>query len=163
MTKNIINTNTLTSKGADKAHCNLFGNFCELMIRVFLALDEEEFATETSWDIAFAPSASDVDVGWNMVAVQAETVTALQPLSTNDLLLHRMAGLMSRAVSATSIEALQAVRSRAMHCIAQAPMDIVPAVSDVAKEALSSLDQMIEHALVCDGDDMSARALPLAA
>ncbi|NHQ75681.1 hypothetical protein HAT86_14600 [Roseovarius gahaiensis] len=163
MTDNISITNTLTSKGADKAQCNLFGNFCELMIRVFLALDEEEFATEAGWEIAFSPSASDADAGWKLVAIQAETVTAVQPISINDLLLHRMAGLMSRAVSATSIDALQTVRSRAMHCIAQAPMDIAPAVCDVAKEALSSLDQMIEHALVSDGDDRSERALPLAA
>lgn len=163
MTKDITITDFSPVKASDKAQCNLFGNFCELMIRVFLALDEEEFATEAGWEIAFSPSASDADAGWKLVAIQAETVTALQPLSINDLLLHRMAGLMSRAVSATSIDALQTVRSRAMHCIAQAPMDIAPAVCDVAKEALSSLDQMIEHALVSDGDDRSERALPLAA
>ncbi len=163
MTKNITTTDFSAVKAADQAQSYLFDNFCELMTRVFMALEEEEWATQAGWDIAFGPSVSDADAAWRLVAFQAEAVTAVQPLSIDDLLLHRMAGLMSRAVSATGIDALETVRSRAMHCIAQAPMATAAAVRDMAKEALRTIDQMLEHALVCDGDDMSVRALPLAA
>jgi len=162
-TKSITITTTAASEATGRAESYLFDNFCELMTRVFTAFEEEEWAGAADWDIAFDQSVSDAEVAWKLVVIQAETVTAVRPISVNDLLLHRMAGLVSRAISATSLAALEAVRSRAMHCIAQAPTHIAEAVYDLAHEAQISIDQMIEHALTNGSYESPDAGLPLAA
>lgn len=163
MTKDVTITELSAPKAADTAQSCLFDHFCELMTRLFLAFEEEEWSQDAGWDIAFGQTASDADAAWRLVAIQAETVTALQPLSANDLLLHRIAGLVRHAVTATNVHALEVIRTRVTHCIAHAPMQLARAVHDLAEEALASIDQMIEHACACDGDALTARALPLAA
>ena len=163
MTKNITTTTTLTSKDADKTQTDLFDHFCELVTRMFMALEEEEWATEAGWDVAYGRSVSDADAAWKLVALQADTVTAMSPLSANDLLLHRLAGLVRRALAATNLAELEIVQKRAMHCLAQAPMSLARPVEDLGRETVTSIDQMIEHVLTCDGDQMSEHGLPLAA
>lgn len=163
MNKNITTTNSLASKGADTAQTDLFDHYCELVTRMFMALEEEEWVTETAWDTAFGRSVSDADAAWKLVALQADTVTAMAPLSANDLLLHRLAGLVRRALAATNLPELQWVQARAMHCMAQAPMSLARPVLDLGRETVTSIGQMIEHVLACDGDQMSEPALPLAA
>ena len=69
MNKNITITNTLASKAADKAQTDLFDHFCELVTRMFMALEEEEWATEGGWDIAYGRSVSDADAAWKLVAL----------------------------------------------------------------------------------------------
>lgn len=146
MTTNDTITTTSTSKAAGSAQSYIFDNFCELMTRVFMALEEEEWAENAGWDIAFGQSVSDAETAWKLVAAQADAVSAVQPLSGNDLLLHRMAGLISRAVSAPSIAALEWVQARAIYSVAQAPTHIAMAVCDLAHEAQLSIDQMVENA-----------------
>lgn len=163
MTKSIPIIPTPVSEAMGRAQSYLFDHFCELMTRVFMAFEEEEWAEDAGFDIAFGQSVSDADAAWRLVAIQAETVTAVQPLSANDLLLHRMAGLISRAVSATSLAALEAVQSRAVHCLAQAPAHIAAPVRDLAHEAQICLDQMIEHALTNGSCERPGAGLPLAA
>ncbi len=163
MTKSIPITTTLASKATGRAQSYLFDHFCELMTRLFMAFEEEEWAEDAGFDIAFGQSVSDADAAWRLVAIQAETVTAVQPLSANDLLLHRMAGLVSRAVSATSLAGLEAVQSRVVHCIAQAPAHVAAPVRDLAHEAQTCIDQMIEHALTSGSYERPGTGLPLAA
>src|SRR6056297_2336269 len=138
MTKTVTITELSAPKAAAKAQNVLFDHFCGLMTRLFLAFEEEEWSHDAGWDIALGQTASDADAAWQLVAIQAETVTALQPLSANDLLLHRIAGLVRQAVTATSVGALEVIRTRAIHCIAHAPMHLARAVHDLAGEALAS-------------------------
>jgi len=137
---------TSASKATDTAPSHIFDDFCELMTRVFMALEEEEWSEGACWDIAFGQSVSDAEAAWKLVAAQADAVSAVQPLSGNDLLLHRMAGLISRAVSAPSIAALETVQAKAIHSVAQVPTHIATAVYDLAYEAQLSIDQLVEHA-----------------
>ncbi|MEI4264318.1 hypothetical protein [Roseovarius sp. D0-M9] len=81
----------------------------------------------------------------------------------NDLLLHRMAGLISRAVAAPSIAALESVRTRAIHSIAQAPTQTAAPVRDMAEEARISIEDMIDGALSNRSHMSPAMGLPLAA
>lgn len=69
MNKNITTTTTLASKDADTAQTDLFDHFCELVTRMFMALEEEEWATETGWDIAYGRPVSDADAAWKLVAL----------------------------------------------------------------------------------------------
>ena len=163
MNKNITTTTALASKGADTAQTDLFDHYCELVTRMFMALEEEEWVTETGWDIAYGRSVSDADAAWKLVALQADTVTAMSPLSANDLLLHRLAGLARRALAATNLPELEIVQTRAMHCMAQAPRTLARPVLDLGRETVTSIGQMIEHVLACDDDQMSEHGLPLAA
>ena len=163
MTKSIPITTTRASEATGGAQSYLFDHFCELMTRLFMAFEEEEWAEDAGFDIAFGQPMSDAETAWKLVALQAETVSAVHPLSTNDLLLHRMAGLISRAVSAPSVAALDAVQSRAVHCVAQAPAHIAEAVRDLAHEAQTCIDQMMEHALTNGSCERPGPGLPLAA
>lgn len=163
MTKENTITTTPASKATGKAQSCLFENFCELMTRLFLALEEDEWADDAGRDIAFEQSMSDADIAWKLVAVQAEAVDAVYPFSRNDLLLHRMAGVVLRAVSAPSIFALEGVQARAIRCIAQAPDDIAAAVYDLADEARISIDQLVENAYANDVRKGPCTGLPLAA
>ena len=56
MTTNDTITTAATSKAAGAAQSYIFDNFCELMTRVFMALEEEEWAEDAGWDIAFGIS-----------------------------------------------------------------------------------------------------------
>ena len=90
-------------------------------------------------------------------------MTGMPPLSANDLLLHRLAGLVRRALASTNLPELEIVQARARHCLAQAPMTLARPILDLGRETVTSIGQMIEHVLACDGDQMSEPALPLAA
>ncbi|MEX1233446.1 MAG: hypothetical protein WEB56_00490 [Roseovarius sp.] len=163
MTKYNTSTTTPASKATAEARSYVFDHFCELMTRVLLALEEEDWAEGAGWDIAFGPSVSDADTAWKLVALQAETVRSVHPLSMSDLLLHRMAGLISRAVAAPSIAALESVRARAIHSIAQAPNQTAAPVRDLAEEAQISIEDMIERALSNGAHKSADMGLPLAA
>ncbi|MEB8389262.1 hypothetical protein OO012_18710 [Rhodobacteraceae bacterium KMM 6894] len=142
--------NTITTTSASKALNNtksrVFDDFCELMIRVFIALEEEEWSENLGWDTAFGQSVSDAETAWKLVAAQAETVSSATPLSMDDLLLHRLAGLISSAVSAPSVAVLEVIQERSIHAVAHAPAYVAAAVQDLAHEAQLCIDQLIEHA-----------------
>lgn len=163
MTKNITTTDFLAPKAADQAQTYLFDKFCELLTRMFFALEEECWAEEAGWDIAFGQSMSEAEAAWKLVALQADDVTAVQPLSANDLILHRMAGLVKRAVSAPSVAALCDIHAKAMQCVAEASPGLATPVRDLVREAETCIEQMIEHAYAFEGDDMQDGILPLAA
>lgn len=163
MHKNITTTDFSAVKAADQAQTYLFDNFCELVTRMFFALEEEEWAQDAGWDIAFGQSISDADTAWQLVALQADDVIAVQPLSASDLIIHRMAGLVKRAVSAFSITALCDIHAKAMQCVSEASPRLAAPVRDLVQEAEICIEQMIEHAQACDGDDMQDSILPLAA
>lgn len=164
MSKNTTTTHALAVKAGVKHEDNLFDHFCELMLRLFQALEEEELAADAGWDmISQQLYCAEVDAAWKLVKIQADMIVALKPRSEDEKLLHRMAVLMSCAVSATTISTLEASRSHAVRCVLKAPMDIAQAVRDLAHEAQLGIEQMIEHASACSGDENSARHLPLAA
>jgi hypothetical protein len=163
MHKNITTTDFSAVKAADQAQTYLFDNFCELVTRMFFALEEEEWAQDAGWDIAFGQSMSEAEAAWKLVALQADDVIAAQPLSASDLILHRMAGLVKRAVSASSVAALCGIHTKAMQCRADTSPGLAAPVRDLVQEAESCIEQMVEHAQACDGDDMHDSILPLAA
>lgn len=163
MTKNITTTDFLAPKAADQAQTYLFDNFCELVTRMFFALEEECWTEEAGWNIAFGQSMSEAEAAWKLVALQADDVTAVHPLSASDLILHRMAGLVKHAVSASSITALCDIHAKAMQCVSEASPGLATPVRDLLREAASCIEQMVEHAYACEGDDMQDSILPLAA
>ncbi|WP_306155220.1 hypothetical protein [Roseovarius sp. MMSF_3281] len=163
MTKNITTTDFSAVKAAGKPQTDLFDNFCELLTRMFFALEEECWAEEAGWDIAFGNTMSEADAAWKLVALQADDVTAVQPLSASDLILHRMAGLVKRAVSASNVATLCDIHAKAMQCVAEASPRLAAPVRDLAQEAETCIEQMFEHAHACEGDDMQDSILPLAA
>ncbi|WP_375553459.1 hypothetical protein [Roseovarius mucosus] len=164
MSKNITTTRSRAAKAVVKPEDNLFDHFCELMLRVLLALEEEELAADAGWDTSVRqPYCVEVDAAWKLVALQADMIAALKPRSANEKLLHRMALLMSCAVSADCIKVLAAARSHAMRCMLKADKDISSAVRDLADEGRVGIEQMLEHASARSCDDKSTRHLPLAA
>lgn len=164
MSKSTTTTRSRAAKAAAKQEDNLFDHFCELMLRLFQALEEEELAADAGWDmISQQLYCPEVDAAWKLVAIQADMIAALKPRSADDKLLHRMAVLMSCAVSATTVRMLEAARSHAMRCVLKAPMDIAPAVRDLTHEARLGIEQMLEHAAARSCDKTSIPHLPLAA
>lgn len=164
MSKNITTTRSRAAKAAAKQEDTVFDHFCELMLRLLQALEEEELAVNVGWHmICHQPYCAEVDAAWKLVKIQADEVTELKPRSADEKLLHRMALLMSCAVSADCIRVLEAAQSHAMRCVLKAPMDISPAVLDLAQEARLGIEQMIEHASARSGDEKPTRHLPLAA
>ncbi|VVT33143.1 conserved hypothetical protein [Roseovarius sp. EC-HK134] len=164
MSNNFTTTHTLTAKAAAKQEDNLFDHFCELMLRVLLALEEEELAANAGWHmICHQPYCAEVDAAWKLVALQADVIAALKPRSANEKLLHRMAVLMSCAVTAECMKVLAAARSHAVRWVMRAQQDISPAVLDLADEGRLGIEQMLEHASARSGDNKSTRHLPLAA
>lgn len=163
MTKNITTTDFSAVKAAGNPQTDLFDNFCELLTRMFFALEEECWAEEAGWDIAFGNTMSEADAAWKLVALQADDVTAVQPLSANDLVLHRMAGLVKRAVSAPSVSDLCNIHAKAMRCLSEASPRLASPVRDLVQEAETCIEQMFEHAHAFEGDDMQDNILPLAA
>ncbi|WP_294622104.1 hypothetical protein [uncultured Roseovarius sp.] len=163
MRKNINIISTPAPKAAGNPQSDLFDNFCELLTRMFFALEEECWAEETGWDIAFGQSMSEAEAAWKLVALQADDVTAVQPLSASDLILHRMAGLVKRAVSASNVATLCDIHAKAMQCVAEASPRLAAPVRDLVQEAETCIEQMFEHAHACEGDDMQDSILPLAA
>ncbi|WP_437197175.1 hypothetical protein [Roseovarius sp. MS2] len=164
MSNNFTTTHTLTAKAAAKQEDNLFDHFCELMLRVLLALEEEELAANAGWHmICHQPYCAEVDAAWKLVALQADVIAALKPRSANEKLLHRMAVLMSCAVTADCMKVLEASRAHAVRYMQKADKDISPAVRDLAGEARDGIEQMLEHASARSCDDKSTRRLPLAA
>lgn len=163
MPKNINITSILASKADAQSEKYLFDGFCELLTRVLFALEEEEWAQEAGWDIAFRTSVADADAAWKLVALQADELIRVSPLSSSDLLLRRMAGLMKRAVSATTVGAICDIHAKAMECRLQASQALPAAVHDLAFEAEACLEQMFEHAHACEEHGMDDSILPLAA
>ncbi|MGK8235410.1 hypothetical protein ACLGGT_14730 [Roseovarius sp. MS2] len=164
MSKSTTITRSRAAKAAAKQEDNLFDHFCELMLRLLQAIEEEELAADAGWDmISQQLYCPEVDAAWKLVAIQADMIAALKPRSADDKLLHRMAVLMSCAVSATTVSTLEAARSHAMRCVLKAHKDISPAVLDLAQEARLGIEQMIEHASARSGDEKPTRHLPLAA
>ncbi|WP_157132434.1 hypothetical protein [Roseovarius sp. TM1035] len=164
MSKNITTTRSRAAKAVVKPEDNLFDHFCELMVRVLLALEEEELAADAGWDTAVRqPYCAEVDAAWKLVALQADVIAALKPRSADEKLLHSMAVLISCAVSATSIRVLEAARAHAMRCMLKADKDISPEVRDLADEARDGIEQMLEHTSARSCDNNSTRHLPLAA
>lgn len=164
MSKNIITTRSCAAKAVVKPEDNLFDHFCELMLRVLLALEEEEIAANAGWDTAVRQLyCAEVDAAWELVALQADMIAALKPRSANEKLLHHMAVLMSCAVTTDCMKVLAAARSHAVRCVMRAQQDISPAVRDLADEARDGIEQMLEHASARSCDNKSTRHLPLAA
>lgn len=163
MTENITTTDFSAVKAADKTQTYLFDNFCELLTRMFFALEEECWAQDAGWDIAFGQSIADADTAWQLVALQADNVTAVQPLSASDLILHRMAGLAKRAVSASSVTALCDIHAKAVQCRAEASPRLAAPVRDLLHEAETCIEQMVELTHAFEGDDAQDSILPLAA
>ncbi|MEQ8255232.1 MAG: hypothetical protein RKE52_04525 [Marinovum algicola] len=161
MTNNINITSNPAPKASAKPQKYLFDGFSDLLIRMHYAFEEEEWADDTMWDIACAQSASEVEKAWCLVKLKAEDLMAVQPLSENDLVLYRMAGLVKCAVSTDNIVTLCATHAKALECLSNASQGLAPAVRDLAQEAESCLDQMFEHALESEGTTDSI--LPLAA
>ena len=163
MTKNINITSIQAPKaGAQPEKC-IFDGFCELLTRVLFALEEEEWAQEAGWDIAFRTSVADADAAWKLVALQADELIRVSPLSSSDLLLRRMAGLMKRAVSATTVGAICDIHAKAMECRLQASQALPAAVHDLAFEAEACLEQLFEHVHASESYGMNDSILPLAA
>ncbi|MDD9725955.1 hypothetical protein PVV74_10860 [Roseovarius sp. SK2] len=161
MTKNINITSNPAPKASAKPQKYLFDGFSDLLIRMHYALEEEEWADDTCWDIACDQSVSEVEKAWCFVEQKAEDLIAVQPLSENDLILQRIAGLVKRAVSTDNIVTLCATHAKALECLSNASQGLAPAVRDLAEEAESCLDQMFEHALESEGTQDTI--LPLAA
>lgn len=164
MSKNITTTRSRAAKAAAKQEDNSFDHFCEMMVRVLLALEEEELAADAGWHmICHQPYCAEVDAAWKLVKIQADKVSELKPRSANEKLLHRMAVIMSCAVSADCIKVLEAARSHAVRCMLKADKDISPEVRDLADEARDGIEQMLEHTSARSCDNNSTRHLPLAA
>jgi len=164
MSKNITTTRSRAAKAAAKQEDNLFDHFCELMVRVLLALEEEELAADVGWHmICHQPYCAEVDAAWKLVKIQADKVAELKPRSANEKLLHRMALLMSCAVSAECMKVLEASRAHAVRYMQKADKDISAAVRDLADEGRLGIEQMLEHASARSCENKSTRHLPLAA
>ncbi|WP_420557868.1 hypothetical protein [Roseovarius sp.] len=163
MPKNINITSIQASKADAQSEKYLFDGFCELLTRVLFALEEEEWAQEAGWDIAFRTSVADADAAWKLVALQADAVSDVAPLTSSDLLLRRMAGLIGRAVSAATVGAICDIHAKAMECRLQASQALPAAVHDLAFEAEACLEQMFEHAHACEARGIDDSILPLAA
>ena len=161
MTKNINITSNPAPKASAKPQKYLFDGFSDLLIRMHYALEEEEWTDDTRWDIACEHSITEVEKAWCFVERKAADLMAVQPLSENDLVLYRMAGLVKRAVSTDSIVTLCATHAKALECLSQASQGLAPAVRDLAEEAESCLDQMFERAL--ESESAQDSILPLAA
>lgn len=161
MPKNINITSMPAPKAAAAPQEYLFEGFCELLKRVFLALQDDGWAEDTCWDIAFGNSMSEAEAAWQLVSVQADDVLTASPLSTNDLVLHRMTRLLKRAVTAPDIAALNDVYTKIVAVRSNATSALAPAVMDLVQETEACIVEMYAHA--CEGGESQGSILPLAA
>jgi len=134
-------TPRLALKAASKP-TSVFGTrFSDIVSNLYSSLEEEIWFDDTDYDPAF-DWAGDADAVWHAIAEDADVLTSLAPRSANDLALHRMSGLVARAIRSESLLELDDVRARSAHCLDQAKHLRSPEIYYLLADAHECLDRM---------------------